>query len=358
MAQTIGKGIIDISTFDTRLFSLYHSHFAALIGAIVWNLITWFWGLPSSSSHALVGGMVGAVLVAYGPDKILWKGLLYVISVINHFTCFGFNLWHTFLKATLPPFSKCYTKEKYFFNRMQIFSSIALSLSHGANDAQKSMGLITMSLVILGFSPTFHIPFWVIASCAAAIALGTASGGWRIIKTLGSKIYRLRSVHAFCAQTASAIVILGAALLGGPVSTTHVVSSSIMGVGRPEDLGCSLGGCQEYFCGLVYHHPGIGGDGRVSFFLIRMIHPSFLKEKGEKNGIGYFQKKKPFSGESRFFDILFRQSSKSVEGLEALWNFAENGTKENANAVRNIEREADELEEYLLKNLIRHSLPL
>ncbi|MCJ7748712.1 MAG: inorganic phosphate transporter, partial [Desulfobacterales bacterium] len=118
-------------------------------------------------------------------------------------------------------------KAKYFFNRMQIFSSLALSLSHGANDAQKPMGIIMMSLIILGIYPTFHIPFWVIVSCAAAIALGTASGGWRIIKTVGSRIYRLRSVHAFCAQTSSAAVILGAALFGGPVSTTHVVSSAL-----------------------------------------------------------------------------------------------------------------------------------
>src|SRR4030066_2600349 len=119
---------------------------------------------------------------------------------------------------------------------MQILSSIALSPSHGANDAQKPMGLIAMSLVILGFSTTFHIPFWVIISCATAIALGTASGGWRIIKTVGSRIYRLRSVHAFCAQTSSATVILVAALLGGPVSTTHVVSSTIMGVGAGQRM--------------------------------------------------------------------------------------------------------------------------
>jgi PiT family inorganic phosphate transporter len=159
---------------------------------------------------------------------------------------------------------------------MQILSSIALSLSHGANDAQKSMGLITMALVILGLSPTFHIPFWVIASCAAAIALGTASGGWRIIKTLGSKIYRMRSVHAFCAQTASASVILGAALFGGPVSTTHVVSSSIMGVGAGQRISAVRWGvAKNIIVAWFITIPASAVMAGASFFLIRMIHPHF-----------------------------------------------------------------------------------
>jgi PiT family inorganic phosphate transporter len=277
VAETIGKNIIDISTFDTKLIELSISLLvAALIGAIAWNLITWFWGFPSSSSHALVGGMVGAALVAYGPDKILWKGLVYVIAVLIISPILGLIFGTLFFKATVHLSQNATPKIKYFFNRMQIPSSIALSLSHGANDAQKSMGLITMSLVILGVSRTFHIPFWVIASCAGAIALGTASGGWRIIKTLGSKIYRLRSVHAFCAQTSSATVILAAALMGGPVSTTHVVSSSIMGVGAGQRISAVRWGvAKNIIVAWFITIPASAVMAGLSFFLIRMIHPKF-----------------------------------------------------------------------------------
>jgi PiT family inorganic phosphate transporter len=277
VAETIGKNIIDVSTFDAQLIELSISLLvAALIGAIAWNLITWFWGFPSSSSHGLVGGMVGAVLVAYGPDKILWKGLVYVIAVLIISPILGLIFGTLFFKATVHLSQNATPKIKYFFNRMQIPSSIALSLSHGANDAQKSMGLITMSLVILGLSPTFHIPFWAIASCAAAIALGTASGGWRIIKTLGSKIYRLRSVHAFCAQTSSATVILAAALMGGPVSTTHVVSSSIMGVGAGQRISAVRWGvAKNIIVAWFITIPASAVMAGLSFFLIRMIHPKF-----------------------------------------------------------------------------------
>lgn len=277
VAETIGKNIVDISTFDTALMELSTSLIvAALVGAIAWNLITWFWGFPSSSSHALVGGMVGAVLVAYGPDKILWKGLLYVIGVLIFSPILGFVFGNLFFKTTLYFSRNATPKIRNFFNRMQIPSSIALSLSHGANDAQKSMGLITMSLVILGLFPTFHIPFWVIASCSAAIALGTASGGWRIMKTLGSKIYRLRSVHAFCAQTSSATVILAAALMGGPVSTTHVVSSSIMGVGAGQRISAVRWGvAKNIVVAWFVTIPASAAMAGLSFFLIRVIHPHF-----------------------------------------------------------------------------------
>jgi PiT family inorganic phosphate transporter len=182
VAQTIGKNIIDVSAFDpTALHISVALIMAALMGAIMWNLITWFFGFPSSSSHALIGGMVGAVLVAYGSGKILWGGVLYVVSSLVISPLLGLIFGMLFLKITFRIFRNATPKVNYFFNRMQIPSSIALALSHGANDAQKSMGLITLSLVVLGFSPTFHIPLWVVASCSAAIALGTASGGWRII---------------------------------------------------------------------------------------------------------------------------------------------------------------------------------
>jgi PiT family inorganic phosphate transporter len=273
VAQTIGKNIIDVSAFDpTALHISMALIMAALMGAILWNLITWFLGFPSSSSHALIGGMVGAVLVTYGSDKILWKGVLYVVSSLVISPLLGLIFGMLFLKITFRIFRNATPKVNYFFNRMQIPSSIALALSHGANDAQKSMGLITLSLVILGFSPTFRIPLWVIASCAGAIALGTASGGWRIIKTMGSKIYRLRTVHAFCAQTASATVILGAALLGGPVSTTHVVSSSIMGVGAGQRMSAVRWGvAKNIMLAWFITIPASAVMAGLSFFLIRRL---------------------------------------------------------------------------------------
>ncbi len=277
VAHTIGKNIVDISAFDTKILDLpVFIIIAMLVGAISWNLITWFFGIPSSSSHALVGGMVGTVLIAYGPDKILWKGLLYVVASLILSPFLGLLFGTLFLKATLHLSRNATPRANLFFNRMQILSSIALALSHGANDAQKSMGLITLSLVILGISPTFHIPFWVIFSCATAIALGTASGGWRIIKTLGSKIYRLRPVHAFCAQTASATVILGAALLGGPVSTTHVVSSSIMGVGAGQRISAVRWGvAKNIIVAWFITIPASGVISGLTFLLFRAIHPRF-----------------------------------------------------------------------------------
>ena len=277
VANTIEKNIVNISTFDVRYLELSISLvIAALIGAIVWNLVTWFWGLPSSSSHALVGGLVGAVLVAYGPDKIVWKGLFYVIVVLMTSPILGLFFGTLFLRITLHLSRDATPKAKTFFNRIQILSSVALSLSHGANDAQKPMGLVMMSMVILGLSPTFHVPFWVIISCATAIALGTASGGWRIIKTVGSKIYRLRSVHAFCAQTSSASVILAASLIGGPVSTTHVVSSSIMGVGAGQRISAVRWGvAKTIILAWFVTIPASAAVAALTFFVIRLVHPKF-----------------------------------------------------------------------------------
>lgn len=278
VAQTIGKGIIDISAFDARAMDVsIILIIAALIGAISWNLITWFFGIPSSSSHALVGGMMGAVLLAYGPDKILWKGILYVVTVLILSPVVGLLFGMLFLKITFRLSQNAAPAINSFFKHMQVPSSIALALSHGANDAQKSMGIIALSLVILGISPTFHVPFWVIASCASAIALGTASGGWRIIKTLGTKIYRLRSVHAFCAQTASAGVILGAALIGGPVSTTHVVSASIMGVGAGQRVSAVRWGvAKNIIMSWFITIPASAVMAGLSFYLIRMVY-AYLK---------------------------------------------------------------------------------
>jgi PiT family inorganic phosphate transporter len=223
--------------------------------------------------------MLGAVLVAYGPDKILWGGLLFVVGSLVFSPLLGLLVGWLFLKITFRITQNATPKINYFFNRMQIPSSIALALSHGANDAQKSMGLIALSLVILGFSPSFYVPWWVVASCASAIALGTASGGWKIIKTMGSKIYRLRSVHAFCAQTSSAAVILGAALVGGPVSTTHVVSSSIMGVGAGHRISAVRWGvAKSIILAWFITIPASAVMAGLSFHLIQKI--LFLVQRG------------------------------------------------------------------------------
>jgi len=277
VAQMIGKNIIDISAFDPGTLDIsVLLIIAALIGPILWNLITWFFGLPSSSSHALIGGMVGAVLVAYGPYKIHWGGLLYVVGSLILSPLLGLLVGWLFLKITFRLTQDATPKINYFFNRMQIPASIALALSHGANDAQKSMGLIALSLVILGLSPSFHVPWWAVASCASAIALGTASGGWKIIKTMGSKIYRLRSVHAFCAQTSSAAVILGAALVGGPVSTTHVVSSSIMGVGAGQRISAVRWGvAKNIIMAWFITIPASAVMAGLAFYLIQKVHIYF-----------------------------------------------------------------------------------
>jgi PiT family inorganic phosphate transporter len=273
VARTIGEDIIHISVRTPNAVMISASFLiAALLGAILWNLITWFFGLPSSSSHALVGGMVGAVLVAYGPGKILWGGLVYVVASLILSPLLGLVFGMIFLRAILRLFRNATPKVNYFFNRMQIPSSIALALSHGSNDVQKSIGLIVMALILLRFSNSFHAPLWVIAGCGAATALGTASGGWRIIKTMGSRIYRLRSVHAFCTQTSSAAVILGAAMVGGPVSTTHVVSASIMGVGAGQRISAVRWGvAKNVILAWIITLPASGVMAGLSFFVVRWL---------------------------------------------------------------------------------------
>jgi PiT family inorganic phosphate transporter len=273
VAQTIGENIIQFSTFDPQSVHISAALIiSALVGAIMWNLITWFFGFPSSSSHALIGGMVGAVLVAHGTGKILWEGLLYVVAFLVLSPLLGLIFGMLFLRITFRIFHNATPRVNYFFNRMQIPASIALALSHGSNDVQKSVGMIAISFLLLGLSSSFDVPLWVIAGCAAATALGTASGGWRIIRTVGSKIYRLRSVHAFCTQTSSAAVIFGASLLGGPVSTTHVVSSSIMGVGAGQRMSAVRWGvAKNIILAWLITIPASAIMAALSFFLVRII---------------------------------------------------------------------------------------
>ncbi len=207
---------------------------SALLGAIVWNLLTWLLGIPSSSSHALIGGLSGAALIAYGTDAIQIAGLEKAGIALLASPLLGFVVGYLLLKIILFLARNATPRINNFFKRAQIVTSVALALSHGTNDAQKTMGIITMGLLAGGAIPTFEVPLWVIAACAAAMSLGTALGGWRIIRTLGGKFYKIRPVHSFASQIASAGIILGAALVGGPVSTSQVVSTTILGAGAAE----------------------------------------------------------------------------------------------------------------------------
>jgi PiT family inorganic phosphate transporter len=209
---------------------------SALGSAIVWNLVTWLLGIPSSSSHALIGGLVGAAVLGFGFEAILVGGLLKVLAALLLSPLFGLSSGYLFMKLVLFVARGASPRINWLFKRAQVLTSLALALSHGSNDAQKTMGVITMGLVATGYLSTFAVPWWVVLVCAGAISLGTMLGGWRIIRTLGGKFYKIRPVHGFSTQVASAAVILGAALLGGPVSTTQVISSAIMGVGAAERI--------------------------------------------------------------------------------------------------------------------------
>jgi PiT family inorganic phosphate transporter len=228
VAKTIGDEIVLPGTVSMATL------IAALTAAIFWNLFTWFMGFPSSSSHALIGGLVGAVVMSAGWGVIKIAGVEKVLLTL--FTSPFIGLIFGFLVTRLI-MMLCWNatpKVNGFFKKGQIVTAISLALSHGANDAQKSMGIITLGLVTTGFLKSFEVPLWVIFMCASMIAFGTSVGGWKLIKTLGSKFYRIRPIDGFATQMTSAIVILGASLIGGPVSTTQVVSSAIMGVGSAE----------------------------------------------------------------------------------------------------------------------------
>jgi PiT family inorganic phosphate transporter len=207
---------------------------AALTSAILWNLFTWYFGWPSSTSHALIGGLIGAVGVAEGLSTINPAGLGKVLIALFVSPILGFVFGFLMLKLIYFLARGATPGVNILFKRGQLPTSLALALSHGTNDAQKTMGIIAMAMVTTGFVSEFYVPWWVIALSASAIALGTVLGGWRLIRTLGGKFYKIRPVHAFGSQLTSASIILGAALLGGPVSTTQVVSSSIMGAGAAD----------------------------------------------------------------------------------------------------------------------------
>jgi len=207
---------------------------AALVSAIIWNLLTWWLGIPSSSSHALIGGFVGAGIAGYGLAVINMEGMTKVIIGLFVSPFLGIGLGWLVMRLVLSIGRVLSPRANVLFLRSQWVTSMALGLSHGTNDAQKTMGIMAMGLVALGVLPEFYIPTWVIAASAGAMALGTVLGGWRLIRTMGAGFFRVRSLHAFSSQVASTTVILGAALWGAPVSTTQVISSSIVGAGSAE----------------------------------------------------------------------------------------------------------------------------
>jgi PiT family inorganic phosphate transporter len=227
VAETIG-GVVDAAAISLQVL------IAALTSAIVWNLLTWYLGFPSSSSHALVGGMIGAVIIGGGWQAINVEELEKIVIALFASPFIGFIFGYIILRLILLLCWNVSPRINGLFKRGQIFTALGLALSHGTNDAQKTMGIITLALVIGGFLDSFVVPQWVILMCASMIAVGTALGGWKLIRTLGGKFYKIRPVDGFSSQLASATVILGASLVGGPVSTTQVVSSSIMGVGAAE----------------------------------------------------------------------------------------------------------------------------
>ncbi len=228
VAKTIGHEIVAAETISTLVLV------AALASAIVWNLLTWYLGFPSSSSHALIGGLIGSVSMAAGFQAIQMAGIEKILLTLFTSPIIGFVVGFIVLRVIYILAWNATPRVNAIFKRSQMITGVALALSHGANDAQKSMGIITLALVTGGYLQEFSVPLWVIVMCAGMIAFGTAVGGWSLIRTLGGKFFKIRPVDGFAAQMASASVILTASLIGGPVSTTQVVSSAIMGVGAAE----------------------------------------------------------------------------------------------------------------------------
>lgn len=230
VANTIGHEIVDSQFLNIEII------IAALISAICWNVMTWLLGIPSSSSHAIIGGLIGAVAVGAGFHAIQMAGVIKVLITLFLSPIIGFIAGYIIANLVYLFSWKATPKINGVFKKLQIFTSVGLALSHGTNDAQKTMGIITLGLLISGQIDQFVVPKWVILICAAAIAMGTSIGGWQLIRTLGSKFYKIRPVHGFSSQIASAAVILTSSLIGGPVSTTQVVSTTIMGVGAAERM--------------------------------------------------------------------------------------------------------------------------
>lgn len=266
VAKTVGDGLLTTSVLTSDVI------IAALAASVLWNLLTWWIGIPSSSSHALVGGLLGAAIMAQGWTVIQMEGLMTILIALLTSPLFGLAMGFLIMKLTLILARKATPSINSLFKRLQVVTLLGLGLSHGTNDAQKTMGVITLGLLLEGYITEFAVPTWVIASSAGAIALGTSFGGWRLIRTLGGRIYRIRPVHALTSQAAGAAVILGAALLGGPVSTTQVMSSSIMGVGAAERINkVRWGILKDMLIAWLLTIPLVGICAALGYWLIHFV---------------------------------------------------------------------------------------
>ena len=268
VAKTIGAGLVDEQTTTQVVVA------AALLGAITWNLITWWLALPSSSSHALIGGLIGATIAATGTGSLKIDGLVNkvlvplvtspVVGFIIGLVLMVILTW-VFRKADRKPLAKT-------FRRLQVFSAGYMAFAHGSNDAQKTMGIITLALFSAGVIQTNDVPVWVILVAASALSLGTAVGGWKIMNTMGHRVVELEPIHGFAAETTAASVLLVTAHLGMPVSTTHVISSAIMGVGSSRGVrGVRWGVARRILIAWVLTIPAAGAVGAITWFLLNGI---------------------------------------------------------------------------------------
>jgi len=271
VAHTIGKGMIDISVVTPFVV------FTALLGAIGWNIFTWYMGLPTSSSHALIGGYAGAAIAKAGSGVIISQGWVKTVAFIFVAPFLGMLLGLLFLVITTRLVHK---KHPALINkwarRLQLLSAALYSLGHGGNDAQKTMGIITSLIYSAGWLKTFHVPLWVVLSAHAAIAMGTISGGWRIVKTMGQKITKLRPIDGFCAETASAISIFLATHMGVPVSTTHVITGAISGVGAAKRFSAVHWGVTlRIVWAWLFTIPGAALIGGTMYFIFSAVGKIF-----------------------------------------------------------------------------------
>jgi PiT family inorganic phosphate transporter len=269
VAATVGQGIIDTPTGTLGLQIV----FAALVGAITWNLVTWYFGLPSSSSHALIGGLVGAALAA--GETVKWMGILdKVVVPMVVSPLIGFGLSYLFMLAILWAFRRANaSKANRGFRKAQIGSSATMAIGHGLQDAQKTMGIITLALFTAGAIPTFEVPLWVVFSAGLAISLGTYAGGYRIMRTLGRRIIQLTPAEGFAAQTvASGVMVATATVFAVPVSTTHITTGSIMGTGATRRLSAVRWGVAgNIVAAWVITLPAAGAVAALAFFLTHAV---------------------------------------------------------------------------------------
>jgi PiT family inorganic phosphate transporter len=268
VALTMGKGVVNPDVLNLTVIA------AALIAAITWNLMTWWWGLPSSSSHTLVGGLVGAAIAHSGTDSVIGGGVLKIVAFIFIAPLLGMVLSFIISTLVVNVFHKMAPfKIDKLFRRLQLISSASFSLGHGGNDAQKSMGIIWLALVIKGLSTRDdEIALWIKLSCQAAIALGTLFGGWRIVKTMGQRITKLKPFEGFCAESAGTLTLFGATHLGIPVSTTHTITGAIMGVGARKGLSAvKWGVTTKILWAWLLTIPVSGMIGGIMFFFLKLI---------------------------------------------------------------------------------------